>query len=222
MSGFPIPTRYTQTLGNYFYDAPNDIYAAFFQDDWTVHPRLTLNLGMRYDLEIGSLGHDQNGLVTTERENDINNFQPRVGFAWDLTGAGKTVVRGGGGLYYDKVFLNVTFNQRRSNTGAQLAITTFNTNNDPNFANDPLGGRTYRGLQAHAGATNVSRIADDATQPHVWTGSTGIAHQITDALAISADYVGQTSDSMLRSLDTNLFCCLPDGNALPVRQRHLS
>ena len=110
----------------------------------------------------------------------------------------------------------MTFNQRRSNTGAQVAITTNNPTGDPAFANDPLGGRTFEDFTRTAGATNVARIADDATQPHVWTGSVGVAHQISDALAISADYVAQTSNSMLRSIDSNLFCCLADGNALPV------
>lgn len=176
-----------------------------------------MNLGVRYDLEIGSLGHDQTGLVTNPRSNDKNNFQPRVGFAWDLLGNGRTIVRGGGGLYYDQVFLNVTFNQRRSNTGRQVSVTTFNTNNDPNFVNDPLGGRDFDDFIAGAGASNVTRISNSGEQPHVWTWSGGVAHQITPTLAVSADYVYQRSDSMLRSADSNLFCCSPDGNPLPIR-----
>ena len=216
-SQFPIPIRYSQALGDFFYDAPNDIISAFIQDDWSVNSRLTLNLGLRYDLEIGSLGHDQTGLVTDPRSNDKNNFQPRVGFAWDLLGTGRTIVRGGGGLYYDQVFLNVTFNQRRSNTGRQVSVTTFNTNNDPNFAFDPLSGRTFDDFIVAAGATNATRIGSDTEQPHVWTWSGGVAHQLTPVLAVSADYVYQRSDSMLRSVDANLFCCWPDGNPLPIR-----
>jgi hypothetical protein len=95
-------------------------------------------------------------------------------------------------------------------------VTTFNTANDPNFANDPLGGRTLEDFLQAQGAVNVTRFAPDAQQPHVWTGSIGIAQQITPTMAISADYVGQRSDSMLVTLDSNLFCCLPDGNAIPI------
>lgn len=215
-SQFPVPIRYSQALGDFFYDAPNDIYAAYIQDDWTVHPRLTLNLGLRYDIEIGSLGHDQLGLVTNPRSNDSDNFQPRVGFAYDLTGGGTTILRGGGGIYYDQVFLNVTFNQRRSNTGRQVSVTTFNTNNDPNFARDPLGGRTFDDFIAGAGATNVARISETTGQPYVYSWSIGVGHQLTPSLAVSADYVGQRSDTMLRALDSNVFCCRPDGNPLPV------
>jgi hypothetical protein len=216
-SQFPTPARYSQALGDFFYDAPNDIYGAYFQDDWTVHPRLTLNLGLRYDLEIGSLGHDQFGLVTTPHGNDVDNFQPRVGAAWDVLGTGKTILRGGGGLYYDQVFLNVTFNQRRANTGRQVSVTTFNTANDPGFARDPLANRSFDDFLSAAGAANVTRIAENSRQPHLWSWAGGIAQQIGPELAISADYVYQRSDSMLRSVDANLFCCLPDGSPLPIR-----
>jgi hypothetical protein len=146
----------------------------------------------------------------------VNNVQPRLGFAWDLAGDGRTIIRGGGGLYYDQVFLNVTFNQIRSNSGQQVTVTTFNTSRDPNFILDPLNGRTFDDFKNSPGAINVSRIAEDATQPHVWTWSIGIARQLGSDLAVSADYVGQGSESMLRSIDSNLFCCLADGNALPI------
>jgi hypothetical protein len=213
---FPVPLRYTQVLGDVSISAPNYIYGAYIQDDWSVLPRLTLNLGLRYDLEVGSLAHDVTGLAVEPRKNDALNFQPRVGFAWDVAGRGATVIRGGGGLYYDQAWLNLTFNHRRTNTGRQATVTTFNTANDPNFVRDPLGGRTLEDFLQAQGAVNVTRFAPDAQQPHLWTGSVGIAQQLTPMMAVSADYVIQRSDAMLVTLDTNLFCCLPDGNAIPI------
>jgi outer membrane receptor protein involved in Fe transport len=215
-SQFAVPIRYTQQLGDAFYDAPNDIYGFYLQDDWTVADRLTLNLGLRYDLEIGSLAHDNTGLVAQPHPNDKDNFQPRLGFAWDVLGSGKTILRGGGGLYVDQVFLNVTFNQRRTNSGALVSVTTFNPNRDPAFVQNPLGGRTFDDFIRTAGATNVTIISPDAEQPQVWAVSLGLAQQLTPELAVSADYVHQRSNNMLRAIDSNLFCCLPDGNALPV------
>jgi hypothetical protein len=89
----------------------------FAQDDWKVNSRLTLNLGLRYDLltwpteqfnrqsdfNLGTgtvLIAGQNGVSSSIVKNDHNNFAPRVGFAYQLTNDGKTVVRGGFGTFY--------------------------------------------------------------------------------------------------------------------------
>ncbi|HEX5731634.1 MAG TPA: TonB-dependent receptor [Blastocatellia bacterium] len=93
----------------------------YVQDDWKVTPRFTLNLGLRYDVDYGFV--DSNNQVNNrtfrflqiigspfgERvvEDDTNNFSPRIGMAWDITGDGRSVLRGGYGIYYDQSFLNV-------------------------------------------------------------------------------------------------------------------
>lgn len=97
------------------------LFSWYVQDDWKVTPRFTLNFGVRYDLDIGYVdsGFQENNRAikllkiighpagSSVAQNDTNNFAPRVGFAWDFRGNGKSVLRGGYGMYYDQSFLNV-------------------------------------------------------------------------------------------------------------------
>jgi hypothetical protein len=92
-------------------------YAAFVQDDWRIRPRLTLNLGLRY--ELNTVVHEKDGLMgnfdpirgiyqtNTPYNGDHNNFSPRVGLAWDVFGNGKTVVRAAGGILYETLSFDV-------------------------------------------------------------------------------------------------------------------
>jgi len=95
-------------------DADNTHLAGFIQDDWVVSNRLQLNLGLRYEADsevnnqsrVDELNPIVLPFVTDERQRDLNNFGPRVGFAWTANDRG-LVVRGGYGLYYDRIVLQI-------------------------------------------------------------------------------------------------------------------
>jgi outer membrane receptor protein involved in Fe transport len=89
-----VLSDYTQKFGVGFVRYGQTLASAFAQDDWRTTPRLTINLGLRYEYQS----------VTDDR----NNFAPRLGFAWDTRGDGKWIVRGGAGLFYDQYYLYIT------------------------------------------------------------------------------------------------------------------
>jgi outer membrane receptor protein involved in Fe transport len=88
------PIEFTQRFGEGFVRYGQTLYSAFIQDNWRITSRLTANLGLRYDYQS----------ITDDR----NNFAPRLGFAYDLTGDGKTIIRGGAGVFYDQYYMYIT------------------------------------------------------------------------------------------------------------------
>lgn len=108
----PLVSVYTQGFGDFNIDVPRNIMGAWAQDDWKVNKRLTLNLGVRYDNDYGVFftPNLRSGVVSP-RGGDNNNISPRVGFAYDLTGSRKSVLRGGVGLYYADIQANQVINQ---------------------------------------------------------------------------------------------------------------
>lgn len=122
--------------GNPLLDYANENYSFFIQDDWRAHRRLTLNLGLRYDVSSVSSekegrlqNFDLNTLTFTPpgqklHDVDSNNFGPRFGFAFDLFGNGKTALRGGYGIFYDRD-LPASFGSPQANTFPTLSVDLF-------------------------------------------------------------------------------------------------
>jgi hypothetical protein len=129
--GLGFPSAFIQGFGNPNSSIKNRPLAFFGQDSWKIRPNFTLNYGVRYDVEltdtIAPIGFTDplTGIVLTPADlqtaqdavnvqqgfpRDKNNFAPRVGFAWDINGKGKTVIRGAFGLFYDHPLLAVAFN----------------------------------------------------------------------------------------------------------------
>jgi hypothetical protein len=110
------------------------LYAGYGQDDWRITKRVTLNLGVRYELQgvpteannlFGnwepSVGFEQIGKnISSIYRRDNTNFSPRVGVAWDVTGRGTTVVRLGGSIVYDVLSLSTFLSQQNLQSGPVL------------------------------------------------------------------------------------------------------
>jgi hypothetical protein len=226
----------------------------FAEDDFRVMPRLTLNLGLRYDVLTWPVEVDNrqanfdlvtgalivagsNGASRSLIPNDYHNFGPHLGFAYQLTSDGKTVLRGGYALFYfidrggiaNQLAQNPPFAGQASVTYANGARITFSGSLpcEPNCtqaqliatnATGPLPSGILTGLNL-AAPKNVSVIADLPTNltPRVSQYNLQVQRQIGTNQSVSVAYVGTTGDRLTRNYNANqqLFDSAPGTELFP-------
>jgi outer membrane receptor protein involved in Fe transport len=196
--------RYTQSFGNATYNVKEWNWSLFAQDDFKIRRDLTLNLGIRYDRQTFT--------------DDTNNFAPRVGFAYNFRGDGKTVIRGSYGIYYS---------QLRANLGAQFALSgtqgvfTYTANaGQPGFPTSltpftsfPLNAIPARNIVIRPGRASyysqffdVSKLRgypDKLLNPYTQQAVFGFERELPGKWIISADWVYAHTIEIDRLLDMN-------------------
>ncbi|HJP94832.1 MAG TPA: carboxypeptidase regulatory-like domain-containing protein [Pyrinomonadaceae bacterium] len=190
----------------------------FVQDDWRVSPRFTLNLGLRYEYQLNPDPVNVNPALpqTNNKVDDRNNFGPRVGFAYDLNGDGKTSIRGGWGLYYGRV-INSTVYNALVNTGVgtdqgQRQFTTSNSNLPAACTGSSISADNCTLLPIYPNllpASNppvgaVQYFASNFQLPQIHQWDFIIEREIARNTVVSASYLGSFGNSLPNFVDTNL------------------
>jgi hypothetical protein len=198
---------------------PFNQIALYVQDDFRFSPRLTFNLGLRWDANVGLLIDQTNNRtirILSQLDNEraraitgdagklsrrtpsLTEFQPRVGFAYDPKGDGRTVIRGGYGIFYDQIFQNLTLFSLQQ-TNATIYQTVLDLVNDNvgvgqlagfRFGVDPLPAppASFDATQLTPGG--FGRINDpDLQDPYVQKFSIGVETQLGSKYTLSSDYV---------------------------------
>jgi hypothetical protein len=240
------PFKSSVEVGNPTLQLHNWAYSGFFQDDWRATRNLSLNFGVRY--EFSSVPQEAHNLLGNFEPNvgmvqvghqisslynpDHTNFGPRMGFAWDIGGNGRTVLRGGGGLIYETVnwqsfvAFNNAFGPGSVPTGAPIdaagdtsggTITTSNVT-VKNFLNYPTTWDAANGPLYGGSTVNCSPILPSGnpgspcpimtvdrglTTPYVWNWTLNVQHAFTPNLSIEAAYVGNHGSNLTGIRDIN-------------------
>ena len=193
-----------------FEDVDNNYFSLFVQDDWRVSPNLTLNIGLRYELETNVKnvsGFDNvNPLVASfyrgDRKADLNNFAPRVGFNYSAFG-GDFSVHGGYGIYYDRVVLQlITLERGLDGRALPIAVRAGNAltapNGQPIFLDQngrflpfaPTLANPFTGfILPGAGASGINIIDNDLQNPMIQQSNLGFQWEFARNYVLRADYL---------------------------------
>ena len=212
----------TKTFGSTRVDPHGYRSGVFAQDDVKLNPDLTLNLGIRYDY----LTNPENSLpypaidpanpyqavnTVIKVANDVNNIAPRVGFAYSphgegLFGSGKTVLRGGFGVFYDSPFSNFVINAAQATPNAVAATLTDTSDNGLPNASTLLATIT----PVLSPLSSVTSVVKNTVNPVTYQVNLGIERQLPGSNLVAVRYVGSLGKKLYANKQYNYFA--PDGS----------
>jgi hypothetical protein len=209
----PIVRSYTLGVGQMKQYAPLHSVSGWFQDDWQVGSRLTLNLGVRYDLMDGVYAEDVElePFLKGGRSNDINNWAPRAGAAFTLND--RTVIRGGAGRFFQDPGSHSAY---WTKLGAYALHPQILNDGRPDFAANPFNGPIPTFEEVEATLCTVARtptclrrslgtFASSYNEiPYSNQASVGMQRQIGTSMSFEADYVYTALRAQNVSINANL------------------
>ncbi len=186
-----------------------DFYALYLQDEWRVSPGLTVTYGLRYDLQdnptpdLANPGYPD----TAQIPDDTDNIAPRIGFAWDISGDGKSVLRGGAGYFYD-ITPTLMLSNAMNDNGLRV-VTIFNNCSQGAECPDQ-----YPEIWADQGdfqlpaRPSIKVMDPDFENAQTWRVSLGYERELLTDLSVGLDLIYSETDKLERSQNQNV---IPDG-----------
>ncbi len=203
LAGRCYTSNFAQAFGPTAFKFSTNDYNFFVQDDYRASSKLTLNLGLRYEYEQLPKPQIPNPLApgTSVFPSDKNNFGPRVGFAYDLNGNGKSVLRGGYGIYYGRI-INSTISNAITNTGAAGSQSQFSISQTSALA--PIFPNVLPTAPTASGAVNIVQFSPFAANPRIQEADLIYQREIARNTVASASLLLSFGAQLPRFVDINL------------------
>ena len=197
---------YAQTNGTPAFAVSTLDYGVFFQDTWKVSPQLTLEMGMRYDFEFIPTppANLANPAVpsTANHPSDKNNLGPRLGFTYDLSGNGRSVLRGGYGMYYGRLTNGILLNTLL-NSGSPNGQYTTNYSPTATSSASPVFPNNYAATGVPV-TPGVFYLDKHLQNPMVHEFDLVVQQEIGRGTVVSASYLGALGRELTNFINTNL------------------
>jgi hypothetical protein len=201
LAGTYSNTGFTQTFGDAVVSVVNPNLSLYVQDEWKATSRLTVNAGLRYDVQT---------LETIET--DRNNLSPRVGLAWSPSDSRRTVVRASAGTFYDRVPLRALANALLSagNTTDLANLRQIGVTLSPAQAAAPIFPAILPSVVPSVTLANLTTMEHRLQNAHSRQASFEIEHQVGRG-TVSAGYEHVRGRQLLASINQNVPECVASG-----------
>ena len=194
---------FTQTFGDTSVDQANLNLGIYAQDEWKARADLTINAGVRYDLQF-----------MDTIETDLNNVSPRAGFVWAPFASQKTVIRGGAGLFFDRVPLRALANALLSaaNTTDLANLRQIGVSLAPTQSGAPVFPNILPGIVPTVTLVNLTTMDRDIESAYSRQSSLEIEHQLGHSMTVSVGYQHLRGLNLIMQINQNVPTCAASGN----------